>query len=204
MTRQDVVKMFFLVKSAYPKFYRDFGEEKTKYYIESWFMVFANVDTVSAFKGLKVYMSTETSGFPPSPGQIMDCIHRLTPDELPNEMEAWTLVDRAVRNSNYNAQEEFDRLPMVVKRAVRNPARLREWAQMDIATYQTVEQSNFMRTYRAEVENERRNQRIPSDIRPQLEVIETPAVMIEERTEHEKAAAPDADIEAMIARLEAV
>lgn len=204
MTRQDVVKMFFLVKSAYPKFYRDFGEEETKYYIESWFMVFANVDTVSAFKGLKVYMSTETSGFPPSPGQIMDCIHRLTPDELPNEMEAWTLVDRAVRNSNYNAQEEFDRLPMVVKRAVRNPARLREWAQMDIATYQTVEQSNFMRTYRAEVENERRNQRIPSDIRPQLEVIETPAVMIEERTEHEKAAAPDADIEAMIARLEAV
>lgn len=204
MTRQDVVKMFFLVKSAYPKFYRDFGEEETKYCIESWFMVFANVDTVSAFKGLKVYMSTETSGFPPSPGQIMDCIHRLTPDELPNEMEAWTLVDRAVRNSNYNAQEEFDRLPMVVKRAVRNPARLREWAQMDIATYQTVEQSNFMRTYRAEVENERRNQRIPSDIRPQLEVIETPAVMIEERTEHEKAAAPDADIEAMIARLEAV
>lgn len=204
MTRQDVVKMFFLVKSAYPKFYRDFGEEETKYYIESWFMVFANVDTVSAFKGLKVYMSAETSGFPPSPGQIMDCIHRLTPDELPNEMEAWTLVDRAVRNSNYNAQEEFDRLPMVVKRAVRNPARLREWAQMDIATYQTVEQSNFMRTYRAEVENERRNQRIPSDIRPQLEVIETPAVMIEERTEHEKAAAPDADIEAMIARLEAV
>ena len=204
MTRQDVVKMFFLVKSAYPKFYRDFGEEETKYYIESWFMVFANVDSVSAFKGLKVYMSTETSGFPPSPGQIMDCIHRLTPDELPNEMEAWTLVDRAVRNSNYNAQGEFDRLPMIVKRAVRNPARLREWAQMDLATFQTVEQSNFMRTYRAEVEIERKNQRIPADIRPQLEIIKSPEAMIEDKAEHIRAATPDEEIQALIARLEAV
>lgn len=204
MTETDVVKMFYMVKAAYPNAYRDFGKTETDNFIAAWCMVFADVPVEKGFAGLKVYLATETKGFPPSPGQIMDCIHRLKPNELPNEMEAWTLVDRAVRNSNYNAAEEFERLPQIVRRAVRNPARLREWAQMDLATFQTVEQSNFLRTYRAEVENERRNQRIPADIRPQLEIIEAPRAVIEEKTEHARAVTPDEDIEAMIAELEAL
>lgn len=203
MTDQDVAKMFYMVKAAYPRMYKDFSVQDAKNYIDAWCMVFKDIPAEQGFKALKVYMSTETTGFPPSPGQIMDCIHRLTPDDIPNEMAAWTLVDKAVRNSNYNAEEEFEKLPQIIRRAVRNPARLREWAQMDVATYQTVEQSNFMRTYRAEVENERKNLRIPSDIRPQLEMIPDPAPRIATKVEHEKSKTPDADIEAMIERLRA-
>lgn len=204
MTDQEVSKMFLMVKAAYPKVFKDYDATMMENYIDAWLMVFADIPAEQAFAGLKVYLSTETSGFPPSPGQIMDCIHRLMPDNIPNEMEAWSLVDRAVRNSNYNANEEFGRLPQIVRRAVRNPARLREWAQMDTSTYQTVEQSNFMRTYRAEVEIERKNQRIPQNIRPQLEMIDDPVLMVESKNEHEKSKTPDAEIEAMIAELEAL
>ena len=148
MTDQEVSKMFLMIKAAYPRVFKDYDAGMMANYIDAWLMVFKDIPAEQGFAGLKAYMSTETSGFPPSPGQIMDCIHRLKPDDLPNEMEAWSLVDRAVRNSNYNADEEFAKLPQIVRRAIRNPARLREWARMDIATYQTVEQSNFMRTYR--------------------------------------------------------
>jgi hypothetical protein len=203
MTRPDVAKMFYMVKAAYPRMFKDYGETEVKNYIDAWCMVFSDISAEQGFAGLKVYLSTEKTGFPPSPGQIMDCIHRLTPDDIPNEMAAWSLVDKAVRNSNYNADEEFEKLPQIVRRAVRNPARLKEWAQMDVATYQTVEQSNFMRTYRAEVENERKNLRIPLDIRPQLEMIPDPAPRIETKVEHEKSKTPDAEIEAMIERLRA-
>lgn len=198
MTRPDVAKMFYMVKAAYPRMFKDYGETDVKNYIDAWCMVFADIPAEAGYAGLKTYLSTEKTGFPPSPGQIMDCIHRLTPDEVPNEMEAWTLVDKAVRNSNYNAEGEFAKLPQIVRRAVRSPGRLKEWAAMDANTYMTVEQSNFMRVYRAEAEKERINLRIPKDIRPQLEQISDPVLMIEDGEEHEGSKTPDAEIEKMI------
>lgn len=191
MTDQEVSKMFLMVQAAYPRVFKDYDEAMIENYIAAWCMVFADVPAEEGYAGLKTYLSTETKGFPPSPGQIMDCIHRLKPDNIPNEMEAWTLVDKAVRNSLYNSQEEFAKLPQIVRRVVRYPARLREWAQMDIAAYQTVEQSNFMRVYRAEVEREKTVMRIPQDIRPQLETIPDPELMIEDRAESTKGTVPE-------------
>ena len=77
MTRQEVLKMFYMVKATYPRHYKDFGEQETKNYIDAWCMVFGDIPAEQGFAGLKTYLSTETSGFPPSPGQIKDCIHRM-------------------------------------------------------------------------------------------------------------------------------
>lgn len=198
MTDQEVSKMFLMVKAAYPRVFKDYDAKMMEHYIDAWLMVFRDIPAEQGFAGLKVYLSTEKTGFPPSPGQIMDCIHRLAPDEIPNEMEAWTLVDKAVKNSNYNAEEEFKKLPQIVRRAVRSPGRLKEWAAMDANTYMTVEQSNFMRVYRAEADRERTNLRIPQDIRPQLEMIADPALMIETAEDHERSRTPDAEIDKMI------
>jgi hypothetical protein len=198
MTRQEVAKMFFMVKATYPRMFKDFGETETNNFIDAWCMVFNDIPAEQGYAGLKTYLSTETSGFPPSPGQIKECIHRMTPDAIPNEMSAWSLVVKAVRNSNYNSVGEFDKLPQIVRRVVRDPARLREWANMDAATFQTVEQSNFMRCYRAEVENERVINRIPQDLRPQLEHIPDIDLMIEDKQDHGKGETPDAEIENMI------
>lgn len=193
-----MLKLFYAVKAAYPMVYQKFGEQETKGYIDAWCMVFADTPAEQAFNGLKTYLATDTKGFPPSPGQIKDCIYRMTPDAIPNEMSAWSLVVKAVRNSNYNSVGEFDKLPQIVRRVVRDPARLREWANMDAATFQTVEQSNFMRCYRAEVENERVVNRIPQDLRPQLEHIPDIDLMIEDKQDHGKGETPDAEIENMI------
>lgn len=201
MTRQEIAKMFYMIKAAYPNTFGEYGQTEINNYIDAWCMVFADIPADQAYAGLKTYLSTETKGFPPSPGQIMDCVHKLNPDKIPNEMEAWSLVDKAVRNSNYNAEEEFEKLPQIVRRAIRNPARLREWAQMDEADYQTVEQSNFLRTYRAEVERERTTMRIPHDIRPQLEMIPDPERRIETKVEVERGKAPDEAIEELIQKL---
>ena len=201
MTDQDVSKMFLVVKAAYPRVFKDYDAQMIENYIAAWSMVFADVPAEKGFAGLKTYLSTEKTGFPPSPGQVMDCINRLTPDGLPNEMAAWSMVNKAVSNSLYNADEEFKKLPQIVRRAIRNPARLKEWAQMDVASFQTVEQSNFMRTYRAEVEHERMTMKVPQDIRPALEMIPDPQMQIEDKSEHRKGNTPDDEIELMINKL---
>ena len=203
MTEAEVTKMFYMVKSAYPRTYKDFGKTETDNFIAAWSMVFADIPAETAFKGLKIYLSTEKTGFPPSPGQIIDCIQRLEPDRYDGEDKAWQLVERAVANSIYNAEEEFKRLPDAVKRVVYQPARLREWAQMDVATFQSVEGSNFKRAYRAEIEKRLNNDRIPQQIRPMLDVPQVVDRLIETKQEHERVSSPDEMIEEMIEKLRA-
>lgn len=201
MTEADVAKLFYVIKAEYPNQFQKYTDQDYQNRIRVWIAVLKDYSYEQASMGLNVYLASDTKGFPPSVGQLIDCIHKLQPDEIPNEMEAWSLVTKAVSNGNYGSEEEFNKLPKVVQRAVRNPARIKEWAQMDLATFQTVEQSNFMRTYRGEVEREKINRKIPADIRPALEDLSVarPERMIEAHSE--KGIVPDEAIAELIRKL---
>lgn len=201
MNRDDIAKMIYLIKATYPNHFKAHDSQGLKDMLEAWTMVFEDKDRGEAFKGLKIFLNTDTKGFPPSPGQIIDCMGRLETNTLPNEMEAWSMVDKAVRNSGYDAAEEFNKLPQIIRRVVRNPARLKEWALMDSADYMTVEQSNFMRSYRAEKEREEQNRRIPQSIRPALGEIHDTIPEIEARDYGEKGETPDEALEALFEEL---
>ena len=73
-----------------------------------------------------------------------------------NELEAWSLVRRALRNSGYHAKEEYEKLPPMVRRAVGSPDNLYCWSQMDIVSVENIVQFNFLQVYRAAVNQEGR------------------------------------------------
>lgn len=201
MTDAEVTKIFYMVSAAYPRFFKDMTQQQASNYIDAWNMVFADKGAMDVYKGLQFYMCNDTQGYPPSPGQIIDCMHKLKPESTMNEMEAWQLVEKAVRNSCYNADEEFNKLPQVIRRCVRNPGVLREWAKMDESEFMTVIQSNFMRSFRVEQQKEVEIQKAPIPIRPALEEIgneEAPRIEIKE---NQKGNVPDDAINDMIERL---
>lgn len=201
MVKNDVKKLIAVVTAAYPGHFRNYTGQEIDNMINAWARVMADIDYEIADKGLTVYLRSDTKGFPPSPGQIIECMKQLDPNENMNEMEAWTLVEKAVRNSGYEATEEFNKLPQIIRRVVRNPARLKEWSQMDLADFQTVEQSNFMRSYRAELEKEKTNERIPTAIRPKLgEIADIPS-QIEQKDERKACPTPDKALEELIREL---
>jgi hypothetical protein len=91
---------------------------------------------------------SDTSGFAPTVGQVLENARKIkSPEEL-NEMQAWALVSKALRNGTYGAEEEFNKLPPLVQQAVGSPSQLRNWATTDYESIENVIQSNFMRTYR--------------------------------------------------------
>ena len=96
-------------------------------------------------------------------------ITKLTQPEMLTEQEAWLLVEKACRNSNYNAGEEYAKLPLEVKRMVGSPNQLREWAMMDSNELKTVVASNFMRSYRVRSKNDRDYLALPQEVRGMLE-----------------------------------
>lgn len=113
---------------------------------------------------LKMYMRTNTSGFAPAPGQLIEQIQSITQPQELNEMEAWALVHKAICNSTYNSVEEFSKLPPLVQKAVGLPENLREWAMTENLNHEVVS-SNFMRSYKAVIARERELSKMPSEVR---------------------------------------
>lgn len=64
-----------------------------------------------------------------------------------SEAEAWNYVRAAIRDSIYHADEQFEQLPDIVKRAVASPDRLREWGQLPSDTVTSVVRAEFRRGF---------------------------------------------------------
>lgn len=85
--------------------------------------------------------------FAPTPADIRAWMARLTEKTILNEMQAWNLVSKAVSNGYYGAQEEWQKLPDDIKALV-SPEQIRQWSVMDAERFESVVQSNFMRSWR--------------------------------------------------------
>lgn len=161
MTRDETVKIIRIMCDCYPN-YKPSNLSET---VDVWNMMLNEYDYSQISMALKAYVHSDTSGFAPSIGQLINKLHEVqSPQEL-NEMEAWLLVGKALRNGTYGAVEEFNKLPPLVQKAVGSPDNLRNWAQTDSESIENVVQSNFMRTYRTVVNRAKEYQKMPKDIK---------------------------------------
>ena len=142
--------------------------------VDVWNMMLSDYDYNLVAMALKAYILSDTSGFAPSIGQLVSKIQTLTKPQELSEMEAWSLVSKAIRNSGYNSVEEFANLPVLVQRAVGLPDQLRVWA-LDENYNEQVVASNFMRCYRTELNRHYELERMPNEIREFIKNISTNA-----------------------------
>lgn len=175
MNREETKKILRIIVDSYPN-YKPVDMAET---IDVWQMMLEDFSYQQVAMALKAYIMSDTSGFAPSIGQLVGKMQMIsTPNEL-NEMEAWALVSKAIRNGHYGAESEFAKLPEMVQKAVGQPSQLRQWAHSDLESIETVIQSNFMRAYRTVVKRENEIQRMPSDVRMLIEKSNT--MMLEEK-----------------------
>ncbi len=122
-----------------------------------WYSLLKDFTYESVSKAIQEVM--RTSRFKPTVADIIERIHVAeTPEQL-TAPEAWSLVRRAMRNSIYGAEAEFEKLPAACRRAIGSPESLRELATMDEDTVESVQQSHFIKTYRAVTEKSAREER---------------------------------------------
>lgn len=159
MTRDETKKIIRIIADSYPN-YKPSDISET---IDVWSMMLEEYPYNQIAMALKAYILTDTSGFAPSIGQLVNKLTSAEPQL--NEMEAWSLVSKAIRNGYYGAEEEFAKLPEVVQKAVGNPANLRAWSHTDAESIENVVQSNFLRTYRAVVKREHEQEKLPDRLK---------------------------------------
>lgn len=171
MTREEVVKIILVIKSTFPKTYEKFTRSDFEGMADAWTVLFDDYTYQQISLGLKAYLTTNTTGFPPVPAQLIAYTRQQNPMRELTSNEAWDLVYKAICNSNYNAEEEFNKLPELCQKAIGSPASLRELATMDADTVKSVEGSHFKRNYETLVKRKREYEKIPEKTRAQLEQI---------------------------------
>ncbi len=160
MTREETQKILMAIQSVFPNFH---VENKT-FTVNTWNMVLQDFKYEDVEMALVAYVRTETRGFAPSPGQLIEKINLITrPKEL-SEQEAYSLLQNAVRRSGSNYMEEFEKLPYLIQKTVGRPTQLRDWALEDNANHE-VRASNFMRNYRMELERQKEIEKLPIGIK---------------------------------------
>ena len=146
MTEKEVRQLLAMTQAVYP----NYNPPSREAAVNAWLMCLSEYDNNVVMAAFKAYMTTNTSGFAPAPGQLIEILQTLTqPSEL-NELEAWSIVRKALRNCGYNAEQEFAKLPPIVQKAVGTPQQLKIWA-CDSEFNENVVSSNFIKTYRTEV-----------------------------------------------------
>lgn len=160
-----------ILATAYPRFYAGPDAPDPEKAVALWAEMFADDDVRLVAAAVKALIATDSKGFPPHIGAVKEKLRQLTAQEQMTPAEAWNLVLKAINRSGYQAREEFDKLPPLIRRIVGSPSQLRDWGMMDSNTVQSVVASNFQRSYQARAKQDAEYQALPSDVKQMLSAV---------------------------------
>lgn len=181
MTREETKKIIRIMCDSYPN-YKPMDLSET---VDVWTMMLGEYTYEQISVALKAYVLSDTSGFAPSVGQLVAKVQTITQPQELNEMEAWALVSKALRNCQNNFMEEYAKLPPVVQRAVGLPGQLRAWS-IDENFNESVIMSQFQKCYRVEAMRNEELKRMPSEVKKLVQdaLESSPVAQIREKEEN--------------------
>lgn len=143
MTKKEILMMLNILKVAYPNFYKNVNKEEIEDSVNLYEVMFKDFDGKIVL--LAVHELINTFKYPPTIADIKEKIYQLTNVEDKSSSELWEYLLTAIRNGNYHSEEEFERLPEIVKEYIRSPRQLQEMAQMDSDVIHSVVKGQFLK-----------------------------------------------------------
>lgn len=146
-----------------------------------WFELLKDLTYDQVSLAIQKHMLTER--FPPTIADLREKANEVAKKQVTemSELEAWSIVMKAIRNSNYHADKEFEKLPKPCQIAVGTPDNLKEWAMMNVEQVATVEQSHFIRSYRAAVKRLDEECRLPPEIQKRIAEVQQEMAAVEQK-----------------------
>lgn len=181
MTEKEVRQLLAMTQAVYP----NYNPPSREAAVNAWLMCLSEYDNNVVMAAFKAYMTTSTSGFAPVPGQLIEILQTLTQPKELNELEAWSMVRKALRNCSYNSEQEFAKLPTVVQKTVGTPQQLKIWA-CDSEFNENVVSSNFIKTYRTEVKRATELNKMPENVRKLIEMVNINSVSAQIASENKR------------------
>lgn len=166
MTKEEFIAIMEKPKAIYTQ--QNFLAKRET--LDIWYSLFQDFPAKAMAMAVQSYILTKT--FPPTPADINAELQKLrigNAGSLPTAEEAFAMVRKATRNSTYNSEFEFSKLPKIVQDAVGVPQNLMAWGAMDSSEFETVQKSHFVRQYNSLVARAKDEERLPGMIRNVIE-----------------------------------
>ena len=168
MTRDETKQILMRIQTTYPN-WKPQGD--LSLVIDVWHEYLEAYTYGEILGAVKAYVLSDVSGFAPTVGQLVGKLHGMMKAIEPDvgELEAWALVSKAIKNGWYGAEEEFEKLPPMVQKAVGTPANIRNWSQTEMKSIETVVMSQFLSAYKAECKRANELSKIPNNVKLELQ-----------------------------------
>lgn len=168
MTKDETGKIIFVIRANYPEAYARLTKEDLDLLLLSWTALLADYSYEQVSVAVQNYLVTDSYGRAPKIGQIIDSLQKVSEKETLNANEAWALVYKAICNSTYNAESEFNKLPPLVQKALGHYHNLQDYAAMDINDVQVTIKAHFKSIYEVEVKRAKELNKLPQSLRDRI------------------------------------
>ncbi len=128
MTRDETKVLIGLMMASYP----NFNPPDLTTTIDVWAKALANDDYQMMEDAFVNYLQTDTSGFAPSPGKLrMMIADRVIEQTTEDDGQVLNMLIMASRNASYGFEEEFNKMPPLLQKAVGSPTVIRSWGLIE-------------------------------------------------------------------------
>ena len=175
MTLDETATILGIFQTAYPTFYLKFSDEEIEEIVALWHEMFEEEDLGLVKFAVKDLIATH-SGYPPDIAALKTKIKSIIDVAMdkPTYEELWFMLKKATHNGYYGAQEEFNRLPPILKRYVGSPGTLAEYAMIEEDVFNTVIHGQFLKQIKIIEEREEYSNRIPPNVKMLVESVYKP------------------------------
>lgn len=164
MTREEVKQLLAIIQAAFPNF--KVADKTTA--VNAWLMLLEEYPANDVMLAYKAFCKNDNSGFAPSVSQLISQLEKPKELAVMDDAKAWDLVKKAIMRSTYHSQEEFDRLPPTIQKAIGSANMLYSWA-IDENYADGVISSQFLKNYRQVCQRQKDYDRLPRELQNRVE-----------------------------------
>lgn len=160
MTRDNVIAILGILKTAYPKFYKEMKKTEAEETISLWQEMFSDTDIrilTIAVKRLITHFE-----FPPTIADVKKEILKITTKQE-NNIDYWQEVLKMMSNSLYMKKEEFDNYSDICKRFFGDVDNLRSYGVMEKQEVINNIQPRFLKYAENYQKEKKENMLLPND-----------------------------------------
>ncbi len=148
MTIEEVKQILNILTSTYTKEYVNLSNIQKDLLIKTWEISFKNISYDIVLDAVIKYINEpKKCAFPPKPGDLKEIIYDNMENEEISDLEAWSMVKRAIRNNQELAKKEFYKLPDIIQKAIGDYSQLVIWGRSDISQESFI-QNSFIKSFR--------------------------------------------------------
>ena len=169
MNRQETAQIITLLAGNYNKIAEKTKEQK-QMMLNTWYECLRDLDYNLILQATK--KTIIQSEYPPTIHEIRkNAIEIINPSTSKTAIEAWNEAYRAICGGNYMTEENFNNLSPEIKKFFGNTRQVKELAQTDLDTVNTVTKGQFLKQYEVIVNREKEQKILPTQINELIQKI---------------------------------